>query len=221
MSLRGSPARVKPRLRGVSHQVAFFAFLAANAVLMSAVEGSRAQLTILIYGASLAFLYGVSTLYHRPTWGPVGRRRMRSLDHSAIFVMIAGSYAPVFLLLLPEDYEGNPLLVMSILAGLGVAKSLIWAHGPKWITAVLAIAVGWSLLTPVIELIDAMGTLSFVLLVLSGFIYSVGGIVYALKRPDPFPTVFGYHEVFHALVILAGLVHYVHVLLVLDVAGAL
>ena len=196
-------------------------FLAANLVLYTRVEGERAGTAVLIYAASLAFLYGVSTLYHRLDWQPAARQRMRRLDHSAIFVLIWGSYAPLFLLLVPEDYGSNPMLSMSIMAGIGVTKSLAWPSAPKWLTAALAIAVGWSAVLHAFRLAPVMGSPSFELLFGAGCVYTVGAIVYALKRPDPRPGVFGYHEVFHLFVIAGSVVHYGHALLVLEAADSL
>jgi hemolysin III len=211
----------KPRLRGVFHQIAFFVFGAVNVGLYLSVEGERAKQAMLVYAASIAFLYGVSALYHRVDWSPSARQRMRSLDHSAIFVMIWGSYSPLFLLLVPEGYDGRPMLWTTIFAGLGVAKSLLWAHAPKALTALLAIAVGWSAVLHAIRLAPVMGHPSVELLFGSGIVYTLGAVVYALKRPDPFPRTFGYHEVFHLFVIAGSLVHYGHTLLVLEKAGAL
>lgn len=210
---------IKPRFRGVSHQFAFFVFLVANATLLTLVGGGPARLATLVYAGSLGFLYGVSALYHRRNWGPAGRRRMRSLDHSAIFVLIAGSYTPLFLLL-PSPAGGNPLLVTWTLAFVGITKSLMWPGSPKWVTAALAISVGWAVISHVVALAPVMGPEALWLLVASGVIYSIGGTVYALRRPDPLPRVFGYHEVFHAFVIVGSICHYAHVLYVLRAARA-
>lgn len=205
----------KPRLRGVSHQFAFFASLVASGVLLAVSADSASAVAVGIYGGSLAFLYGVSALYHRRTWGPVGRMRMRSLDHAAIFVLIAGSYTPLFLLLVPRDYDGSPLFVVWVGAALGVIKSLVWPAAPKWITAAAAIAVGWAVVVHVARLAPVMGSFALWFLVASGLTYTAGGIVYALRRPDPLPRVFGYHEIFHALVIAGSALHFVHVVEVL------
>lgn len=211
----------KPRLRGVSHQFAFFGSIVACGVLWIVAQGRPAANAVLIYGASLAFLYGVSALYHRRNWGAVGRRRMRSLDHAAIFVLIAGSYTPLFHLLPPPAYDGHPLAVVWGCAAVGVVKSLAWPSAPKWLTAAAAIAVGWAVIAHVVRLSPVMGPAALWLLVASGSTYTAGGIVYALRRPDPLPRVFGYHETFHALVILGSVLHFVHVVLVLERAATL
>jgi len=144
---------------------------------------------------------------------------MRSLDHAAIFVMIAGGYTPLFLLVPNRDGSHTTLLIVWAGAAIGVGKSLLWAHAPKWVTALVAVALGWTVVGPVIERIPAVGGLSIALLVMSGVVYSLGALVYALKRPDPIPNAFGYHELFHALVILATVFHFSHVVLVFRAVG--
>lgn len=210
----------KPRLRGVSHQWAFFGFALANGTLLLQTRGRRAQLAVLIYALSVAFLYGVSALYHRVDWSAVVFQRIRRLDHSAIFLLIAGSYTPLFLVLLPESQAQSPLLLVWLFATLGVAKSIFWSRSPSWVTTCLALGAGWCGVDYVLNLGDAMGSSSLYLLVGSGVLYTVGGVVYALRRPDPMPKTFGYHEVFHALVVAGGIMHHVHVRLMLANNGA-
>jgi hemolysin III len=210
----------KPRFRGVSHQFAFFGFLLATALLLTIVQSSAGRTAVLVYGASACFLFGTSALYHRRSWSEKAAQRMRRIDHSAIFVLIAGSYSPVFMLLPPEDYAGYPMTMIWLLASIGVLKAIFWPESPGWITAALAIGVGWMGVIHVSALSPLMGTTAVALIVTAGAIYTVGGIVYALRRPDPIPTVFGYHEVFHAIVITGGITHFVHVVFVLRAAGA-
>ena len=217
---RSSGPPAKPRLRGVSHQFAFFVFLAANTVLLASVDVAGRP-AVWVYAGSLGFLYAVSSTYHRRDWTELGRKRMRSLDHSGIFVLIAGSYSPLFMTLADTGTRNEAMWLMWGLAAVGVTKSLLWAHGPKWITAALAIGMGWSAVVYALELAPIMGSPSIELLLASGVVYTLGGIIYALKRPDPFPTVFGYHEVFHACVIAGSLTHYAHTLLVLRAGGHL
>ncbi|KIG14296.1 putative membrane protein hemolysin III like protein [Enhygromyxa salina] len=219
--MSASSAPPKPRLRGVSHQIAFFVFVAASAWLLSAVEGHAARRAVVVYGLSLALLYGVSATYHRRNWTPAGLRRMQRLDHSVIFVLIAGSYTPLFLLFDRQAFMLDPLLLVWALAAMGIGKSLVWAHGPTWVTAALAIAIGWSGLSYAAALIPATGSAAFVLFLATGVAYSTGGVIYARRRPDPIPTVFGYHEVFHVFVILGSSVHFTHTLVLLRRAGAL
>jgi hemolysin III len=214
----------KPRLRGVSHHAAFYAFLLASGALLLTVNSDAARLAVLVYGASACFLFGTSALYHRRTWSLRGARLIRHVDHSAIFVLIAGSYSPLFILLEADGAVGSafihPLLVVWLLAGLGVFKALFWSNSPSWVTAALAIGVGWSGAVYVPTLSTAMGAAALALLVGAGVTYTVGGIIYAVRRPDPSPSVFGYHEVFHALVIAAGAAYFAHLVLVLDGTGA-
>jgi hemolysin III len=208
--------RPKPLLRGVSHQVAFYVALCATAVLLAFAPSTRAMIAVAIYGASLLTLYGVSALYHRRNWTPAGRQRMRRLDHAAIFVLIAGSYTPVFMLL---DDGAAPLWIVWIGAVIGVLKSILWPGAPKVLLAALCVALGWAVVGHVSRLAPVMGAVTVWLLVASGAIYTIGAVIYALRRPDPLPTVFGYHEVFHALVIVASVCHFVHVVRVLAIAG--
>jgi hemolysin III len=207
-------ARTKPRLRGVSHQVAFFLAIAATALLVAQAETGRGRLAALVFGVSLVLLFGVSALYHRVDWTPAARARMRRLDHAVIFVLIAGGYTPLFSLV---AREGGHLALVAIWigAGIGVAKSIAWAHAPKWFTALLCVALGWMLTGEVLSRMPVVGSATIWFLVASGAIYSLGAVVYALKRPDPFPRTFGYHEVFHAVVILASVTLYLHVGMVL------
>lgn len=142
---------------------------------------------------------------------------MRRLDHSAIFILIAGGYTPLFALV-PSTAGGHGALVAIWIGSLiGVSKSLLWPSAPKWMTALFCVALGWMVVGQVVDRARVVGSLSVGLLVASGIVYSLGALVYALKRPDPFPRVFGYHEVFHALVILASICLFAHVVTVLRV----
>jgi hemolysin III len=206
----------KPMLRGVSHQIGFFVSLAAVAFLITQCRGPHEMIVAAVFGAALANLLGTSALYHRVHWSPAARQRMRRLDHAAIFVLIAGGYTPL-LALVPSPSGGHAgLWMMWAAAALGVVKSLVWVKAPKWITAAMAVAVGWLAVFQVASRTAAVGPLCVWVLVASGSIYSLGAVVYALKRPDPVPRVFGYHEVFHALVVLASVCLYAHVWLVVS-----
>jgi len=215
-TVAGQPASPeKPLLRGVSHQVAFFAALVAVAALVIRSRSTDAAIAATVFGASLALLFGTSALYHRVQWNPAQRQRMRRLDHAAIFVLIAGGYTPIFALV-PSSAGGHGALwAIWIGAAVGVVKSLLWAHAPKWVTALLCVTLGWTVAGQVIDRAPAVGGLAVGMLILCGVIYSLGAVVYALRRPDPFPRVFGYHEVFHALVIVASACLFAHVVLVL------
>ncbi|MFT3842140.1 MAG: hemolysin III family protein [Myxococcaceae bacterium] len=198
----------KPLLRGVIHQVFFFVSLLAGAVLVAAAPFATARLACAAYALSLASMLGVSALYHRPTWSPAARQRMRRLDHSAIFVLIAGTWTPLALTL-PSSSARVMLTVAWSGAALGVIRAVLWIHAPKWVVAVLALAMGWLavLYLPGIGVAAGMNVVAWI--VLGGVFYSSGALIYALKRPNPWPRVFGYHEIFHALVVAAAVAHFI------------
>ena len=201
----------KPMLRGWSHAVAFFIALICGVVLVNAASGPTAKIACAVYSASLCMLLGVSGLYHRVNWKtPEARQRMRRLDHSVIFVLIAGTYTPLAFTLDPQS-TFRMLSVAWTGALLGVLKALFWVHGPKWIVAVLAVAVGWLAAFYATDLLRTIGVGPVLWMGLGGVLYTLGALVYALKRPDPWPAVFGYHEVFHALVIAAAVCHFIAV----------
>jgi hemolysin III len=205
----------KPLLRGVSHQIAFFAAVVAACALVLRSRSFEAAVAAGVFGASLALLFGTSALYHRVNWDPAQRQRMRRLDHAAIFILIAGGYTPLFALV-PSSGGGHVALwVIWIGAAIGVVKSLLWAHAPKWVTALFCVTLGWTVVGYVVERAPAVGWLAVGMLIACGVIYSLGALVYALRRPDPFPKVFGYHEVFHAIVIVASVCLFAHVVLVI------
>jgi hemolysin III len=205
----------KPLLRGVTHHISFYCAVVATAVLVVRARPGAATFAALVFGASLAILFGISALYHRVNWSPEARKRMRRLDHAAIFVLIAGGYTPLFGLV-PSSAGGHgALAAIWVGAALGVFKSLLWPDAPKWITALLCVLLGWMVVGQVVDRVTVVGQLSVGLLIGSGAIYSLGAVVYALKRPDPAPRVFGYHEVFHALVVLASVCLFAHVVTVL------
>jgi hemolysin III len=205
----------KPLLRGVSHQISFFFAIAATVALVVHARPGAATAAALVFGLSLVNLFGTSALYHRVDWSPRARKRVRRLDHSAIFLLIAGGYTPLFALV-PSSAGGHGALAAIWIGSLvGVLKSLLWPDAPKWMTALICVVLGWTVIGQVIDRAPIVGAAAVLLLVASGVIYSLGAIVYALKRPDPFPRVFGYHEVFHALVIVASICLFAHVITVL------
>jgi hemolysin III len=200
---------LKPRLRGVSHAYAFFVSLVAGVALVAAASGARAVVAASVYAVSLSTLFAVSALYHVVTWSVAGRRRMRRLDHSTIFLLIAGTYTPFGLLVLPDRLGTIVLAVVWSGALLGVVLNLFWITAPKWFSAIVYVSLGWVAVAALPALVSRLGATATGLLVLGGVLYSAGAVVYALRRPDPVPAVFGYHEVFHALVIAAAIAHYI------------
>jgi len=194
----------KPRLRGVFHQWAFFVSLGAGAALVLLASGSKATVAAAIYAFSLSALLGVSALYHRVTWGPAARRWMRRLDHTMIFVLIAGTYTPFALLVLHGTTAKVVLVAVWACAGAGVVLNLLWWNAPKPVTAAVYLSTGWIAVLAFPQLWSGLGPVGFGLVLLGGVLYTAGAVVYARRRPDPKPAVFGYHEIFHVLVIAAA-----------------
>lgn len=202
-------AAVKPKLRGVSHQWAFVVSLFLGAALIVAADTAQATLAVAIYAVSLSALLGTSALYHRVDWRrPEMRRWMRRLDHSMIFFLIAGTYTPIALLALDGPLADAILLVVWIGAIAGAVVEMIWIDHPKWVAALIYMALGWVAAVAFPGLWDEMGLAGVLLIALGGLLYTAGAVVYATQRPDPNPRVFGYHEVFHLFVILAAAAHF-------------
>jgi hemolysin III len=205
----GAELSLKPRLRGVLHQWAFFVSVIGGVVLVVAAPAGRATLATSIYAVSVSALFGVSALYHRITWASAEARRwMRRLDHTMIFFLIAGTYTPFGLLVLDGTLATAILCAVWGGALAGVVLNLVWIDSPKWVTAVVYVAVGWVAIIAFPELTSELGVMAIVLLALGGVLYTLGAVVYARKKPDPSPAVFGYHEIFHALVIAAAALQY-------------
>lgn len=207
MSPTETTTRQKPLLRGVSHEIAAGIALAGLVALVLLAPGPRARVAALVYGLSLVALFSVSALYHRPTWSPRARLWMRRLDHSAIFLLIAGTFTPLCLLL--GDARARTMLtVVWVGAGLGILRALLWPRAPRALATALYLLLGWVAVPLVPAMYRALGGVPLALLAGGGVLYSVGAVIYATRRPDPFPRVFGYHEVFHALVIAAAGLHF-------------
>jgi hemolysin III len=200
--------KVKPRLRGVSHEYAFFISIATGAALIAAASDARARLAVSVYAAAVTALLGTSALYHRVTWRPAARRWMRRLDHSMIFVLIAGTYTPVCLLALHGSLAQTVLIVVWAGALGGVVFKLLWIDAPKWVLVLVYIALGWVSAAVFGQLPAALGWLGLAGLAAGGLLYTLGAVVYASEWPNPWPKTFGYHEVFHALVLGAATMHY-------------
>ena len=158
-----------------------------------------------VYALSVAGLFGTSALYHRVHWRSLAALLwMRRLDHSMIFVLIAGTYTPFALLALHGPLALAILVVVWVGALAGIAFNLAWISSPKWLHAALYVVLGWVAVAASPQLASAIGIGGLTLLALGGVLYTLGAVVYAARRPDPLPSVFGYHEVFHALVIVAA-----------------
>ena len=199
----------RPLLRGVFHQYAFFVALGASAtLLLSTSPGSQLAAT-LIYCSALCGSLGVSALYHRIRWSHRSRVWMRRLDHSMIFILIAGTYTPFPMLVFNPPVGRTALILIWIAALAGVALKLLWIQAPDWLAAAIYVAVGFLILPMLPSMTNALGSIPVVLFVLGGLLYLFGAIIFALKRPDPIPHIFGYHEIFHLCVVAAACLHFI------------
>ncbi|MFE9651683.1 hemolysin III family protein [Micromonospora sp. NPDC006431] len=211
--LRLKPVDIgKPRMRGWLHTYAFFVALVCGIVLCSiaaARPGWAPLVSCLIYSLTVCGLFGTSALYHRRVWSERGYQIMRRLDHSMIFVFIAGTYTPFCALLL--DRRPAEIMLALVWGGalFGVALKMIWPHAPRWVSAPLYLALGWVAVAMLPQILHAGGITALVLLIVGGAIYSVGAVFYALRRPNPWPTVFGHHEFFHACTLAAAICHHI------------
>ncbi|MEU8239206.1 hemolysin III family protein [Actinoplanes missouriensis] len=201
----------KPRLRGRLHQYAFFVAAVCGIVLCSIAwsrPGIGPFISCLIYSITVCGLFGVSALYHRRVWSERGYQIMRRMDHSMIFIFIAGTYTPFCVLLLSDSKATLMLSLVWIGALGGVALKVIWPHVPRWVGAPLYVALGWVAVAIIPDILHVSVT-CLVLMVVGGLIYTVGAVFYALRRPNPWPTVFGHHEFFHACTLVAAICHHI------------
>jgi hemolysin III len=203
------PLVERPLLRGMSHAYAFwFAVLAASTLVVMA-PGGQTRLAASVYGAGLCALFGGSALYHRWRGSPRWRAALQRVDHSTIFVFIAASYTPIGLLVLSGPLRWIVLITVWTGALAGVALSVAWIHAPRPLAAACYVALGWVAVLAAPQLIHKLPTAPMVLLVAGGVLYSLGAVIYAWQRPDPWPRIFGFHEIFHVFVILAAVAHFV------------
>jgi hemolysin III len=201
-------AAVKPRLRGVLHQGAFAVSLVTGTVLICLADGARERVGATVYAASVALLFGTSAAYHRGSWSPRAYDVMARLDHSMIFVLIAGSYTPFALLLLHGALQWVVLGVVWGGAAVGVLLRNVVRRPPRWLFVGLYLALGWVAVGLMPAVLRRGGVAVLVLLAVGGLFYTAGAVIYALRRPNPSPRWFGFHEVFHALTLLAFITHY-------------
>jgi hemolysin III len=203
------PVSLKPRLRGVFHQWACAVSVPLGVALVIVAGTGRARIALTAYAVSLVGLFGVSALYHRIDWRSLTARDwMRRLDHSMIFILIAGSYTPFAVLALRGPLASAILLAVWGGATLGVGFNLVWSNAPSWLRAALYVVLGWVAVVALPQLASAIGIGGLTLLGVGGVLYTLGAVVYAVKRPNPAPAVFGYHEIFHTLVIAAAALQY-------------
>ena len=204
----------RPRLRGVIHQYFFFVAVAAGALLVRSAPPGRPTLEASVYALSLASLLGVSALYHRVYWPPRRRAWLRRLDHGSIFLLIAGTFTPLSLVL--GARQPVALVLIWCAAAVGVAKALLWPFAPKWVNSSLCVAMGWGGVFLIPSLLAVAGPGALAVMVAGGLLYTAGAVFYAVRKPNLVPGVFGYHELFHAFVVAAAACHFAAVLLVLQ-----
>lgn len=213
MAASDPPGRegLKPKLRGWSHAVMFPVALVAGIVLVALADTTEERVASSIFAASAALLFGTSALFHRGNWSPTIHGVLRRLDHSNIFLIIAGTYTPFAVLVLRES-EGRVLLwIIWIGALVGIAFRVLWVGAPRWLYTPVYVALGWVAVFYLPDFLREGGLPVFVLILVGGIFYSAGALIYGLKRPNPSPRWFGFHEVFHALTVAAFVVHYIAV----------
>lgn len=208
------PAEVgqKPRLRGVLHQWGAVYAFGAGTGLVALAPTAHARIAVAIYAASLALMFTVSAVYHRFQWTQSVRTWLRRADHASIFLLIGGTYTPIATLALDGGTGHDLLIAIWCGVALGVLVSLLWPGAPKFVSAAIALAVGWTIVPYLGAIVRVLSTAELWLIGLGGIAYTIGAVVYAAKRPDPWPGSFGYHEVFHALTLVGAALHLAAVL---------
>src|SRR6185312_1238986 len=209
-------AALKPRLRGVFHELALYSTIPLGITLGLTASGRHAQVAAAVFAGTVVAMFAASALYHRFTWSPGARLWLRRVDHAGIFGLIAGTYTPFGLLVLHGAWQTAVLAVVWTGAAVAIAAKMVWVRAPKWISAAAGIALGWVGILVLPQIFDHSGVAVAVLVLVGGLCYTVGAIVYARRRPDPIPRVFGYHEVFHVLVVAAVALQYGAVALVVN-----
>ena len=200
--------RVKPLLRGVFHEVGFYAAVALSVPLALSAENGKALAAAIIFSSCLALCFGASALYHRPTWTPRARARLARLDHAGIYLLIAGTYTPFGFLVLSKGWAIPVLTIVYTGAGAAIVMKLCWVRVPKAVSAAIGIALGWVGVVAFTQLAK-VGTGGLALVIAGGVLYTTGALVYAFRRPNPKPTVLGYHELFHLCTLGAAACQYV------------
>jgi hemolysin III len=194
--------RVKPRLRGVFHELGFYVALGLGFALVSTAEGGRARVAAVVFSACVIICFGASALYHRPTWTPTVRSWLARLDHAGVYLLIAGSYTPFGLLVMSTEWAVPVLAIVWSGALAAILVKLLWVRSPKWLSATIGLSLGWVAVAAISQLLRL--PLAGVLLVAAGgLLYTGGAIVYIRRRPDPMPSILGYHELFHLLTVAA------------------
>jgi hemolysin III len=205
--MAAAAARVKPRLRGVFHELGFYAAVGAGVALVLTAEDGRARASAAVFSSCVAICFGASALYHRPTWRPNVRAWLARLDHGGVYLLIAGTYTPFGLLVMSTDWAVPVLSVVWSGALAGILLKLVWIRTPKWLSAAIGVGLGWVSAAAFSQLLKIQ-LLGLLLVIAGGLLYTAGAVVYAWRRPDPVPQVFGYHELFHVLTLAGVGCHY-------------
>ncbi len=204
---------IKPTWRGWIHTGVLPLVVAGGIVLVVLANGVPAKIATAVFFASSLLLFGNSALYHRFNWSPKVKVTLKRIDHANIFLLIAGSYTPITWLALPQE---KAILLMSIIWGsalLGICFRVFWLHAPRWLYVAIYIAMGWGAFVYVVDFMNANAPMMILILV-GGLCYTLGAVVYALKKPNPVPGVFGFHEIFHTFTVLAFMCHWTAALLI-------
>jgi hemolysin III len=199
---------VRPQFRGISHQIAFFAAIPSAAAVVVTANSSVARAAGGAFALSVVAMFGVSSIFHRGSWTPKAARRLGRLDHAMIYALIAGTYAPIGLLVLHRGWRLPILAAIWGGACLAVVVEFAWVRAPKWLAPAIGIALGWTAVIVLPQIVGGIGAAGSALLLAGGLAYSAGAVVYVRQRPDPAPATFGYHEIFHALVVIAVICQY-------------
>ncbi|MFF1634979.1 hemolysin III family protein [Leifsonia sp. NPDC058248] len=206
-------AEIKPTWRGWIHAGTFPVTIAAGIVLITLAEGAPAKWASAVFMLTSMLLFGNSALYHRFNWKPRTKIVLKRIDHANIFLLIAGTYTPLAVLALPAQ---KGILLLALVWGaalLGIGFRVFWIHAPRWLYVPIYIGMGWGALGYIVDLFDA-NVAMMVLVIVGGVLYTVGAVIYGMKKPNPFPGRFGFHEIFHALTVLAFLCHWTATLLI-------
>lgn len=207
------PAELKPSWRGWIHAGTFPLALILGIALILLAEGPAARISCTVFVVSSLLLFGISALYHRIDWKPATKRAFKRLDHANIFLLIAGSYTPITVLCLSVD---KAVLLLSLVWGgaiLGIGFRIFWIGAPRWLYVPLYLVLGWAAVMFMADFFAA-NPATMTLIIVGGLLYTVGAVVYGMKRPNPFPGTFGFHEIFHTLTVLAFLCHWTAIFLV-------
>ncbi|WP_158864994.1 PAQR family membrane homeostasis protein TrhA [Leifsonia sp. AG29] len=208
-----NPADVKPTWRGWIHAGTFPATIVAGIVLICLAHGAPAKWASAVFMLTSMLLFGNSALYHRFNWKPRTKIVLKRIDHANIFLLIAGTYTPLAVLALPP--EKGVLLLSLVWAGalVGIGFRVFWIHAPRWLYVPLYVLLGWAAMMDIVDLVHANAAM-MVLVIVGGVLYTIGAVIYGMKRPNPFPGRFGFHEIFHTLTVLAFLCHWTATLLI-------